>query len=108
MSINFRHTLHPAHHVPVKFRGVSERLGTKSLFSNTLALASNPLCSLLRAHAQILGKKFPNYVFPRIAREKHSLLRLGARNKMSGVGKDLLLCCETVPDICRATEFTLR
>ena len=108
MSINFRHTPHPAHRVPVKLRGVSERLGTKSIFSNTVALPSNSPCSLPRAQAQLLGKKFPNYVFPRIARGKHSLLRLGARNKMSGVGKDLLLCCETVPDICRATESTLR
>jgi len=69
-----------------------------------------PVVSFSIAQAQRVGKKFPNSAFPRIAREKHSpsVVRhfepLKSRCQMNGLGKDLLLCSETLPDIYRITE----
>ena len=70
-----------------------------------------PVVSFSIAQAQRVGKKFPNCAFTRIAREKHSrsvtrhFEPLKLRCQLNGLGKDLLLCSETLPDIYRTTEL---
>ena len=110
MSRSFRHT-QSSTSCSRRFKACQNTSKLSSFFSVSWGWSLMPVVSFPTAQAQRVGKKFPNCALPRIAREKHSpsVVRhfepLKSRCQMNGPGKDLLLCSETLPDICRATEL---
>lgn len=92
-------------------QSLPEWLETKFIFFSILALVYNPAYLLPERKPSPRERNFPIAPF----REPHArnilprscgcLCYLESHIKMNSLGKNLLLCCGTVPNICRATEF---
>lgn len=81
--------------------------GTKCFSFIILGGAKNSSPSIPGAPALLSGKKFPNYASENLPQELESVPNPSDSQSLrqNCLGKELLLCCEIVPEICRSSQL---